>query len=554
MQDKIKVIPLGGQDENAKNMIIVEINNDIFVIDAGAKYPDRTKHGIDYVIPKVDYLYENKDKIRAYIILKGHDTVYGALPYIINKIPAPVYCTDITRIYMEYFLMKNKLNVKFDYKVMPCSSEFYIANRKVRFFPTCTNIAHSVGVAISTSDGNIVCLDDFVIDNNSDKGYLTSSKMLSSVTEEETLLLMADSAFSERLGFSNPDYKIVPKLERTFKDAQGRIFIVLNNPDLYNTEMIFKLGYRTGRKIFPYDESAKEKYLKITETYDPGLPKTAFMTLDNINRIPPQNVLVVLPASGSTVFRKISALVHGQNDDKRLKIVPSDTFIIGVQKTNTNETILTKTIDELYHTDCKIVYFDKKQFIKMHPSQEDLKTMIALFSPMNYLPINGTFSQLLANAKLAVDMGIGLNHMNVFVMDNGMVLDLTSKGSKIIGKVNAGDILVDGTRLGEDDSSVIQERNVMAEDGVVVLAATVSRESKKIILGPDVQTRGLVFVKDSEALMKEITRLFITSVEEGLKNNHTNEQLCANASDIVFKTIRRHILKTPLIIPYIEEK
>lgn len=553
MKDRIKIIPLGGQDETAKNLIVIEINDDIFVVDAGAKYPDRNMHGIDYIIPRCDYLYENKDRVKAYIILKGHDTVFGGLPYIYSKIPAPIYCTDITRIYIEYFLKINKLNIEFDYRIKETSDDFLIAGRRIRFFPTCTNMAHSVGVAISTTEGNITILDDFVIDNNSDKGYLTSSKMLSSVTEEDTLLLMLDSTMSGRAGFSNPNYKLAPLLQRAFKDAPGRIFITLNNLDLYNTEMIFKLGYKTGRKIFPFDEAAKYKYLKITEVYNPGLPKSAFMSLDDINRIPPQNVLVVLPTHGMNIYNKISRLALGQNEDKRLKIYPTDTFIIGIQKTNTNETILTNTIDELYHTDCKIVYFDKKQFIRMHPSQEDLKTMIALFSPKNYMPINGLYSSLLDNAKLAVDMGIGLNHLNVFVLDNGNVLNYTPNGFKIDKeKVNAGDVLVDGKRMGSGDSTVISERNVLGEDGVIILAATVSKTSQKIILGPDIQTRGLVFVKESEALLKEINRVFIATIEDNIKKHFSIDVIEQNVADIVFKTIRRHTLKSPLVIPHIE--
>ncbi|HBF68285.1 MAG TPA: hypothetical protein DDW20_03075 [Firmicutes bacterium] len=553
MQDKIKIIPLGGQDETAKNMIVIEINDDIFVIDAGAKYPDKTMHGIDYLIPRFDYLYENKDKVRAYIILRGHDTTFGALPFIYSSVPAPIYCTDITRIFIEYFLLKNKLKVNFDYKIKDTSADFEIAGRRIRFFPTCTNMAHSIGVAISTSEGNVVVMDDFVIDNNSDKGYLTSSKMLSSVTEEDTLLLMLDSSFSDRPGFSNPTYKIVPQLERAFKDAQGRIFIVLNDLDLYNTEMIFKLGYKLGRKIFPFDDGAKQKYLKITEVYNPGLPKNAFMSLDDINRIPPQNVLVVLPSYGQNIYHKISLLAQGQSEDKRLKIVPSDTFILGIQKSNTNETILTNTIDELYHTNCKIIYFDKKQFIRMHPSQEDLKTMLALFSPKHFLPINASYTNLLNSARLAVDMGIGLNHMNVFVMDNGMILDLKKTGSRLLpSKVESGDLLVDGKRVGQEDSSLISERNIMGEDGVVILAAGVSKSAKKIVLGPDIQTRGLIFVKESEALLKEINKVFTVTLEEGLKNNFSLNVIKDNICDIVFKTIRRHTLKSPLIIPHIE--
>lgn len=552
MEDKIRIIPLGGQDETAKNMMAVEINDDIIVLDCGSKYPDKTKHGIDYVIPRFDYLLQHKANVKAYIICKGHDTVFGGLPYIYKKVPAPIYCSDMSKLFIEYFCYKNKIKNDLDFHIVETSDDFKVAGHRIRTFPTCTNVCRSFGVAISTSRGNIVYVDDFVIDNNSDQGYLTSSKMLSQVTEEDTLLLMSDSAFADRQGFSNPNYKISRLLERTFKDAPGRVFVVLNDLDIYNIEQTMKLGIKYGRRIIPFDETSRQKFISITNVYKLTLPKDTFASLDEVGRLRPQSVLVIIPGFGSTICNNIALLANGQNEDKRIKVNPTDTFVFGIQKTNTNETLLTNAIDELYKTNCNIVYFDKKELIKMHPSEEDLKTMIALFSPKNYLPINGSFRQLLANARLAVDMGIGLNHMNVFVLDNGMILNLVNGQGKINGeKVIAGDLLVDGKNVGSDKSSLTSERDIMGEDGVVILGICVSHRKKCIIAGPDVQTRGLVYVKDADTLLKELSQNFVNIVLDALEENRSFEEIKPLINDSTFKLVRRNILKTPLIVPII---
>lgn len=552
MEDKIRIICLGGQDERGKNLFVVEINEDIFVVECGLKFPDKTKLGIDYIIPRFDYLIEHKDKVKGYFISKGHDAVLGGLPYIYKRIPAPVYCTDMASMFIKSFCEHNHIKVDFDFRLVQPSDEIKIDGRIIRFFPVCCNVARSYAIAINTDKGNIVINDDFVIDNNSDERYLSNSKMLSRVAEEQTLMLMLNSNYAERTGYTNPKYKLSDLCEQTFKDAPGRIFIAIESPEIYNIEQIIKLAIRKNRKVIAYDKTTEEFIKQVM--YDYG--KDFMAPVDDVNRIAATDVLVIISGFGSRLFHKVCLLASGNNEDKRFKLHSKDTFIIGIHNDSKNEVDFSDTVNELYKTDVEnIIYFKKDQFLKMHPSQEDLKTTLAIFKPKYYLPIGGNFRELLANARMAVDMGIGLNHMNVFVVDNGMIVSIDEKGARVCAeKAPSGDLLVDGRGVGDIDNSLVAERTSLAVDGVIVLGATVSLLERKIIAGPDIQTRGLVFVKESEPLLKEINRVFVQIIENELKAPIPSKKAIEDQTrDLILKVTRRMILKSPMILPIIVE-
>ena len=553
MLDKVRVIVLGGNDEHGKNLIAVEINDDIFVVESGMKFPDRTMHGIDYILPRFDYLIENKDKVRGYFISRGHDIVLGGLPYIYKRVPAPIYCTEVTKVFLDSFIVHNRIKLDLEYKIIKPCDEVRINGRQIRFFPTATNMADSVGIAISTDGGNIVIATAFVSDNNCTPGFETNSPMLAAISQEKTLLAMFDSAYAERSGYTSPKYRIVPFIEQSFKDAQGRIFVAIENFDTYNIYEILLLAKKYRRKIIAFDNSVGDVFNNISKVRKIALTKDDKASLEDINRLPPRNVLVMITGFGDRLFHKIQLFASGKYQDKRLRLNNTDTFIMGVQNNISTETIFTDTIDEIYHSDCNIIYFKKWEFTKMHPSQEDIKLFLANLRPKYYAPINGTFKELLANARTSLEMNIGLNYTNVFILDNGMALDIDANGAHISKeKFLSGDLLVDGRDLGQQDTKIISERATLSDEGVVILAVGISLKSHKISAGPDVQTRGLVFVKESESLLREINKLFVGIVESHLANEEVSiEKMESDIKDQVFKLIRRHTLKSPMIIPII---
>lgn len=554
--DKIKIVALGGFDEKHKCMIAVEINDDIFVLEAGVTFPDKTTPGIDYIIPRYDYLLANKDKIRGYFLTRGNDSIFGALPYIYEKIPAPIYCSEPTKIFFEKFCVHNHIkNQNFMFVVTKPSQDVVIKNRKIQLFSTASNMAESFGVAINTDQGNIVYLSNFVVHNDQDIGFVHDIAKIGKIIEEKTLILLADSSGVERAGYCSPNYRLLPFIEKALKDTQGRTFLALDIPDFYNVVSTLNAALKMGKKILPYDEQSKEFLEDLSHTGYVKLNPNSVAQIEEINRIRPNEVLVFISGFGTKLNSKVALLASNKNDNKVAFVKPSDLFILGNHISSQTEISATETLDELYHTDCSIIRPSRKEYAVMSAAEEDLKAIISMFKPSYFVPVTGTFKQLLAAAKIAVNMNIGLNHMNVFVLDNGNVIDVEMGKARISpNKVLAGDVFIDGKGIGDIKDGIIEERQRLSDDGVVIMGITISLKERRIIAGPDVQARGLVYVKDGEALIKEISRLFISCVESELaKQNFSKVYLEETVKDITFKAIRRALNKTPIIVPIIAE-
>ena len=557
MSDKIKIIHLGGQDEIGKNLTVVEINNDIFVVDCGIKFPDKTKHGIDFILPRFDYLIENKNRIKAYILTKGDDLLIGGLPYVIKRAPAKVICSETTKIFLNSFCVHHRAKVDFDFDIVNAHDERMIAGHRIRFFPTTSNLAFSFAVVFSTDLGNIVYIDGYAIDSNCDKGYLTNSKNLSDICGEDNLLLMSDASYADRPGYTNPKFKIVPLIERTFKDAQGRIFIALPTNDTYNVEMVIRLAVKSGRKIYAFDEATRQMYHRFIKNYSFSIPSKYVGQLDDVARARPKEVLIIMSGFGAQAYNKIALFASGQYSDKRLKLIPGDTFIIGLHNSNATETLANNAVDELYRNDkIKIIYFNKKDFLEMRPSEEDVKTMLSVVQPKYFMPISAMYTALLASAKIAIDMGINLNHTNIFIADNGMVLNIDEHGARIDNKpIVTGELMVDGLSIGDINSSTLNDRHILGEQGVVMVAAMYNENLSRVTYGPDIQMRGILTLKEGEKIIKELHKLFDIIMTEELKKPVVNKGNIENKIVEQFaKTVRRITLKNPMVISMISEE
>lgn len=556
MADKIKVFCLGGLDEIYKNLTVVEINNDIFVIEAGVKFPDQTKPGIDYIIPNFDYLIANKDRVRAYFLTHGHDSMIGAIPYIVKRVPAPIYCSDLTKVFLISFCKHNKIDPSYlDIHLVDPSQDIMICNRKISFFPTCSMFPRSLAVAINTDQGNIMYISNNLIDTNNADGFGLDLRRLSMVAGTPTLLLMLDSIYANHPGYTNPHHKLLKFVDKSIEDAPGRVFIALEAPDLYNIISVVNYAIKCGRLIAAYDANTREILANLIAAKILKITKENIASMDDVNRIRPKNLAIIMCGFGKRLCSQISLLAMRHNDNKLVFLNDTDTFIVGAHKTYDNEIAMTNAINDLYHNDCKIISITPKDFARAHSCEEDIKSTLAMIRPKNYLPVSGTFENLLANAKIAIDLNIGLTHRNVFVLDNGAVLNFEDGVAKISPeKVPSGDLFIDGKGVGDVVSDVLLDRQRFSDDGVVILAATISKSKRKIVAGPDIQTRGLLFVKENDALLREINKLFILNIEnEILKEHYSIAAIEVATKESVFRAIRRSMLKTPVIIPIIAE-
>ena len=561
MEDIIKVSALGGLDENGRDCYVIEINDDIFVIDAGLALPDKTIPGVDYLLANAQYLISNKDRIRAYIMTHAHDENMGALKYFYDDAPAPIYCTRFTKHVIETQFNFNELRIPLEFEVVPPTSSQKIAGRNVHFFQTSHNAAYSFGVAIETTKGNIVFTSDFIVDYSvKTPAYIFDMKALSILSEKPTFLLMSESKGANYEGYCSPRHRVIPLIERYFK-TNRRIFINCFWQNFFRISEIIDLCIENNKKIFFYNDFTRQ-IMKMLMDFNPArIPSSIIVNKEDLLRVREQELVILMLGRGEEIYKELVNIADGTGEDKRVRLNHRDIFINAALPTPTLETIATRSIDYLYRTGADVVWIKKNQITAMHPRQDDLKFFLSVLKPRYYLPVRGNFINLMANAKLALSMGIGLNHTNVFILDNGMQLCFNELGRPSILPNNPAimpthPILVDGSGVSTNVAeNIVNDRRQLSIDGVVVIAVTVSVEEKRIIAGPDCQMRGFVYVKEAEPLLKSIANIFVDEVTTALSvNNFDFENVKATAQERIRRFIKRENGREPMIIPIIVTK
>ena len=555
MSDIVKIFALGGLDEDGKNMYVVEINDDIFVLEAGIKYPESSLPGIDIIIPDMTYLEENKERVKAYIITHGHDDNMGSLSYALKAAPAPVYCSKVTVNMIKDNFRRYRENPKVDFHVVESSGSANIAGRKFKFFSTSHSVAQSFGVAIDTTQGYVVYTGDFIIDCGAYDHFKTDLNAIAKIAEKKVLCLMGESVASEKPDFTSPNHKLTPLISRYIQEFKGRIFISIYTQNLYSMQEIINLGVKYRKKILLLNPDQDNL---INGFNIPGLleiPERYRATLEDLHSEDQSDLLVVVASHGEKLFRMLEKIANEEYQDKGLILDEKDLVIMAAKSVPGVEVIAVDVLDQLYRTGAKVVNITSKQIASMHAREEDLKTVLSILRPKYYLPVKGYYKDLIGNANVANNMKIGLNHNNILVFDNGMVAKFENE-KLVPGQqpVHVGELMVDGLGIFDTGSVVINDRTKLADDGVIILGVTVDGASKEIVAGPDVQTRGLVFVKDSDYLIKEIANIYVDTVNEILSNDHYdyNEKRVA-IRDKVSKYVKKELGKDPLILSMIVE-
>ncbi|MBQ4254653.1 MAG: ribonuclease J [Bacilli bacterium] len=555
MNDIVKIIPLGGQDEEGKNCYVIEINDDIFVLECGIRDPDKTLPGVDYVIPRFDYLVENKKRIKGYFLTHGHDDVIGGLTYLYDEAPAPVYGSKISLQMLKMFTSHAQRDPNiYDLREVAPTSTFKVAGRNIHFFHTAHNIAGSSGISIETSLGDIVFTSDYVIENAAVPSYLNDMNALARIAERPILALLSESVYASRAGYTAPLYKLTPQIEEAFKTAPGRIFVSLFSYDLYNVNEVIDLCRANKKKLVFYDESVKKTIEIMQSCGEINVPKENFASLEDILRIPDQDTVILMTGFGERLFRKVALLACGENEDRRIRLKPEDTFIMASMSNDNTEIEYKDAADELYRSGCHVLIVNKKKFLRMHASEEDLKMMASLLKPKYYIPEKGLYKDLLANAQLALSMGINLTHYNVFVPSNGdsVVIDENS-GRFFPEGVPHGDIMIDGSGVGDVSSFVLEDRQKLAQ-GVLILSATVSKSKHQLVSKPDIQMKGLLVGKEADMLSRDLEKILLAAIDECLSAAKPDvEALKQSLFDKCTRLIRRITGQEPMVLPLIIE-
>ncbi len=558
MGDNIKICALGGLDENGRDCYVVEINDDIYVLDCGISLPDKSIPGVDFLLPNYEYLVQNKERIKAYIITHGHDENMSALQYFYESAPAPVYCTKGTKMVMEGTKIINKSKTIFNYVTFEGSCTQNISGREFVFFSVAHNAANSVGVAIDTDKGWIVFTSDFIVDYSVKyPEYVFDFKTVAKLNNKGVFLLMTESKKAGVPGYCSPKHRIYSKFEKVFKEDGKRIFINSFWQNYFRIREIVKLCKDYHKKLYYYNEYTRNVMENFFSTSTLKLSPSEIITKENLLRNKKEDMVILMLGHGEELYEEMRALAQGNNEDKRIALDKDDIFINVAIPRPALETLATRCIDSLYRTGCQVIWVKSKELSAMHACQDDLKFFLSLLLPKYYLPVRGSFVNLINNANLAVSMGIGLNHMNVFLMDNGMQLVFEDgKRPQIIpnevNKINIAPILVDGKGLSKVGEEIIQERQKLSVDGVVVVAATVSLERKEIVSGPDCQMRGFVYVKEAEPLLKSISNIFIDEINTALMMDVKDfEETKLKIQERAKRFIKRENGRDPLIMPLI---
>ena len=510
--DIIKFIPMGGQAEMGKSMYCFEINDKIFIIDSGFRFPDSDKLGVDVIIPSFTYLEERADQIVAIIITHAHDDAMAALPYLLQTVTAPVYAPTLTADLIEQMVERyqrhNHVKLNLQLERVRRNASLDIAGIPVEFFPVTHSIPGSVGVALWTDQGYIVYSGEFIIDFGAPKGFRCDIQKMMEIGKKGVLALLCESSSAKHEGYTSPLHKLTTRIDHIFEDSNERIIISSYAQNVFRTKEIVELTKKYKRQIVFY---GRDKYdntnslLRIGQkSKEPviDVPNDLLGKKENIGN--PQydsNYVILLSGSPRRIYHDICDIIDG--GDELLKLRKGDTFIVASPVLPGTEKIANKAHNGLYKTDAHVHLLKNKDLFSMHASEEDIKVIIQIFKPKYFIPIKGEYQHFIANVGIAKEMGIEEDH--IILLDNGERITFKKgllENSRDIFEIE--DVMIDGIGIGDVGEKVIDDRIQLANDGVVIVGLTISRETKEIVAQTDCQTRGFVYLKDSEYVIKNV--------------------------------------------------
>jgi len=551
MAEKLKIIPLGGLDEIGKNMTVFEYGNDIVVVDCGMGFPDDDMYGVDVVIPDVSYLIKNQQKIRGIFITHGHEDHIGAVPYVMRDLNAPIYCTRMTAGLVRLKLEEHRLLEKV--KLFTCEAGDVIKAGKfsIEFIHVNHSIADAVGFAIATPVGTIVHTGDFKIDATPIQGGMIDLARFGELGKEGVLALLADSTNVDQAGYTRTERSVGASFDSLFKGCEDRIIVTTFASNVDRLQQIINVAARYGRRVAVTGRSMENNMKVSTELGYMKIPDGVLMDLNQIKSLPRNRVCIITTGSQGEAMSALSRMAFSTH--RQVDIQPGDRIIISASTIPGNEHALGNVINELYRKGAEVMNERKLALhVSGHACQEELKIIHALTKPKYFIPVHGEQRHLKLHAKLAQSMG--MDPRNILVTEIGRVVELTAKTAKLGGTITAGKVFVDGLGVGDVGAVVLRDRRHLAEDGMIVVVMSMSGEDGALVSGPDLITRGFVYVKESEGLMEELRRVALEALESCNGKYSTDWAAikgCIKSalSNYLYKKTRR----SPMILPVIME-
>jgi len=552
-QDKLLIFALGGVGEIGKNMYVVQHGNDIVVVDAGLKFPEEDMLGIDIVIPDITYLTENRDKVRAILITHGHEDHIGGLPYVLRHLNVPVYGTKLTLGLIEGKLKEAGLLGETKRILINAESEVQLGSIRASFFKTNHSIPDSVGVCLDTPEGTVVHTGDFKFDHTPVNNQYADLQRMADIGRRGVLALLSDSTNAERAGFTPSESMIGNELEDIFRKATQRVVVATFASNVHRIQQVINAAMATRRKIAVVGRSMVNVVSIASELGYLNIPEGMLIEPEEVNKMAADRVVVLSTGSQGEPMSALTRMARSTH--RKVDILPGDTVIIAATPIPGNERYVGRTVDELFRLGANVIYGPGSVsgvHVSGHGSQEELKLMLNLIRPKYFIPIHGEYRMLRQHGLLGE--AVGIEKENIFVIENGDTVEFQGGNARKGNKVPAGNVLIDGLGVGDVGNIVLRDRKLLSQDGILVVVVTLSKQDGTILSGPDIISRGFVYVRESEGLLEEANRI-VTSTLHKLMSDKVNEwaSLKTNVKDALGRFLYEQTRRRPMILPIIME-
>ncbi len=547
---KVRMIPLGGVDEIGKNMTVFEYGDDIIVVDCGLIFPQEDMLGVDLVIPDITYLTKNRERVRAFFITHGHEDHIGAIPYILQEVPAPVYGTRLTMALVENKLKEHKVS-GYQLNVVKPGDTVCAGSFSVGFLKVSHSIAGAVALAIESPAGTILHTGDFKIDYTPIDGESTDLSGIAALGNKGLLALLADSTNVERAGFTMTERNVMETFKSLFRDAKGRIIIASFASNVSRIQMVVDVAVRFGRKIAFVGRSMVSIVKIAMQLGELRIPEGRLLDIDDLDRYNDEEIVIMTTGSQGEPMSGLMRMAYGEH--RKVRIKPSDLVILSSSVIPGNEKFVSRVINQLYRCGATVIYESLAEVhVSGHACREELKIIQTLAKPRYFIPVHGEYRHLCQHAKLAVSLG--MSEKNVIIPELGSVIELSATGASVVGSVPSGSVLVDGLGIGDVGNVVLRDRKHLSQDGLIIVVMAIDCEQGVLVSGPDIISRGFVYVREAEELMENVRNVVrrILGDYDRIEMQDWNT-IKARVRDELHKYIYEQIKRNPMILPIMVE-
>ena len=548
--NKLRIIPLGGLNEIGKNITLIECDNDIVICDCGMTFPEDEMLGVDIVIPDITYLEKNKERIKGIVLTHGHEDHIGAIPYVLKKINVPIYGTRLTLGLLENKLKEHNLKPKMH--VVNFNDKVRLGKIVVEFIRQCHSIPDSAALAFHTPAGVIVHTGDFKIDFTPIMGGVNDLNRFAELGYKGVLCLLAESTNVERKGYTLSERVVGETFRTIFHEyTENRIIVATFASNMQRIQQIIEAAEKHGRKIVL---SGRSMINNVKVAKDLGylrVKDSSIIDINKMNKYDDSEICIITTGSQGEPMSALTRIAY--NEHRKIQLTPNDLIILSAHPIPGNENAVSKVINKLIELDAKVIYESLGEIhVSGHACQEELKLIHSLLKPRYFIPVHGEQRHLKLHAQLAESMG--MNPKNIFIMNNGEVLELDKRKAEIVDEVTSGNVLVDGLGVGDVGNIVLRDRKHLSEDGLIIVVLTLSKEDGSTIAGPDIISRGFVYVREADDLMEEAKKKVVLAIEDCQRRNIKDWSSSKNAiRDSLKKYIYQTMKRNPMILPVIME-